>query len=213
VRRHIQHYLFPILFIAVAGIFLNAGAKPGFSINATTLSGTAAMPVSRARLEESRLFCKKNKLDTNIAFFADMSIHSGKKRFFIVDLQKSTLISSSLCCHGMGKGSTGETPVFSNENGSYCTSLGKYKTGARAYSQWGIHVHYKMHGLEKTNNKAFDRVVVLHSYDPVSEEEIYPAHLPMGWSLGCPVISNSLMTSIDGLLKHRKKNVLIWIYN
>jgi hypothetical protein len=113
----------------------------------------------------------------------------------------------------MGLGSTCSSPVFSNEKGSYCTSLGKYRTGERSYSSWGINVHYKMHGLERTNDNAFSRIVVLHSYDYVPEEEIFPEHLPLGWSLGCPVISNKLMTSIDSLLKTRKKSVLLWIYN
>jgi len=103
-------------------------------------------------------------------------------------------------------------PVFSNELGSNCTSLGKYKLGAKAYSNWGIHVHYKMHGLEATNVNAFRRIVVLHSYEPVPYDEIYPGHLPLGWSQGCPVISNTLMTKLDSLLKQRQKPVLLWIY-
>lgn len=169
--------------------------------------------IPKLKIDEALTFCKKQKMDTTIAFFVDMSIHSGKKRFFIADLQKAAVLSSGLCCHGMGKESTGETPVFSNDNGSYCTSLGKYKTGARAYSQFGIHVHYKLIGLENTNSNAFKRIVVLHSYDPVSEKEICPEHLPMGWSLGCPVVSNKMMTSVDELLKNREKPVLLWIYN
>ena len=90
--------------------------------------------------------------------------------------------------------------------------MGKYKIGKRAYSNWGINIHYKMHGLEKTNSNAFKRNVVLHSYDYVSETEIYPSHLTMGWSLGCPVVSNNLMKNIDTLLKKTKKPTLIWIF-
>jgi hypothetical protein len=162
--------------------------------------------------KEARKFCKANGLDTTIAFFIDMNIHSGKNRFFVIDLQKNIILNSGLCCHGMGMGSTEEKPVFSNTKGSNCTSLGKYKLGKRAYSNWGINVHYKMHGLENSNCNAFDRLVVLHSYDLVPEKEIYPLHLPMGWSQGCPVISNKLMTSLDELLKNKKGSVLLWIY-
>lgn len=165
------------------------------------------------RINESLVFCRKNKLDTNIAFLIDMKIHSGKKRFFVVDLQKKKVVLKSLCCHGMGGNSSEEKVNYSNVVGSNCTSLGKYKTGLRSYSQWGIHIHYKMHGLEKTNNNAFKRTIVLHSYDPISEIDIYPSHLPMGWSLGCPVISNITMTKVDSILKDKKRDVLIWIYN
>ena len=168
--------------------------------------------VSKIKLTNAMSFCKKNQLDTTIAFFVDMSIHSGKKRFFIVDLQKEKIVLSSLCCHGFGKGSTENSPVYSNEIGSNCTSLGKYQTGVRAFSNWGINIHYKMKGLEKTNNNSNKRIIVLHSYDPISEEEIYPEHLPLGWSKGCPVISNKMMIQVDKLLKERKKSVLLWIY-
>jgi hypothetical protein len=114
--------------------------------------------------------------------------------------------------YGMGQGSTGPIPVFSNENGSYCTSLGKYRIGIRSYSHYGIHVHHKMHGLEATNSNAFNRIVVLHSYYAVSETEIYPFHLSMGYSLGCPVVSDGMMTHLDGLLKKKTKPTLLWIY-
>ena len=109
--------------------------------------------------------------------------------------------------------STQEKPVFSNVEGSYCSSLGKYKIGARAYSRWGINVHYKMHGLDKTNNNAFKRWVVLHSHTPVADHDIYPKHLPLGWSQGCPVVSNEMMRKLDEMLKSAKTPLLIWIYN
>lgn len=157
-------------------------------------------------------FCKKNGFDTSVCFFVDMSIHSGKNRFFVFDLKNKKVLHSGLCCHGMGEGSTGSTPVFSNVSGSNCTSLGKYKIGIRSYSNWGIHVHYKMHGLESTNSNAFKRIVVLHSHSPVPDTQIYPFHLTMGWSLGCPVVSNELMTTLDGILKKKEKPVLLWIY-
>lgn len=168
--------------------------------------------VKNEKISEALLFCKNNKLDTSFACFVDMSLHSGKKRFFVIDLHSGKTIKSALCCHGWGKNSTETNPVFSNLYGSECTSLGKYKTGKRAYSNWGINVHYKMHGLEKTNNNAFKRMVVLHSYDPVPETEIYPQHLPLGWSKGCPVISNDIMTYLDNYLQKTKRPLLIWIY-
>ncbi|SFX72830.1 murein L,D-transpeptidase catalytic domain-containing protein [Cytophaga hutchinsonii] len=168
--------------------------------------------IDSAKIAEAFKFCKKNGYDTTTAFFVDMSIHSGRNRFFVWDFAKKKVLYEGLCCHGMGKESTGSTPVFSNESGSYCTSLGKYKIGIRSYSQWGIHVHYKMHGLESTNSNAFNRIVVLHSYSLVSNTEIYPRHLPMGYSLGCPVVCDDLMTHLDVLLKKKTKPTLLWIY-
>lgn len=128
------------------------------------------------------------------------------------DFKTNGVKYSGLCCHGYGNNSTEEKAEYSNQAGSNCTSLGKYKIGKRAYSSWGINVHYKLHGLDKTNSNAFKRIIVLHSYDYVEDKEIYPKYLPMGWSMGCPVIGNALMKKIDALLKTTKKPVLLWIY-
>jgi hypothetical protein len=173
---------------------------------------TVSEKINSVKIAEAFSYCKKNNLDTLSAFFVDMSIHSGKNRFFVWDFAHKNVLYEGLCCHGMGNGSTGSTPVFSNEHGSYCTSLGKYKIGIRSYSQYGIHVHYKLRGLESSNSNAFKRIVVLHSYIPVSETEIYPLHLSMGYSLGCPVVSDGMMTNLDALLKKKTSSTLLWIY-
>jgi len=149
-------------------------------------------------------------MNTDYCFLVDLSIHSGKSRFYVYDFKSKEIKSSALVCHGIVKNSKDDKPVYSNEIGSNCTSLGKYRIGKRAYSNWGIHIHYKLHGLEKSNSNAFARNVVLHSYDYVSEIEIYP--LTMGWSLGCPVVSNSLMKLIDSSLKKTTKPILLWIF-
>lgn len=196
---------FPKLFLPLSILFFTTCSN-------SKKAGTIVEELNDQKITEALAFCKKNQYDTTICFFVDMSIHSGKKRFFVFDQQKKTILYSGLCCHGAGEGSTASTPVFSNVSGSNCTSLGKYKLGVRSYSNWGINIHYKMHGMEATNNNAYNRIVVLHSYEPVPDTEIYPFHLTMGWSLGCPVVSNQLMTNIDGLLKQRKKPVLLWVY-
>lgn len=167
----------------------------------------------QAKADTAKAYCIKNKLDVNFCMLVDMSVHSGKNRFFVWDFAKDTVAHSGVCCHGYGMGSSETKPVFSNKPGSYCTSLGKYKTGARSYSNWGTNVHYKLHGLDATNSNAFRRIVVLHSHSPVPDKEIYPEHLPLGYSQGCPVIDNGLMTILDEMLKKSKKPMLLWIYN
>lgn len=164
------------------------------------------------KADTAMVYCKEKGFDTNICILIDMKIHPGKNRLFVWDFNKDTVIHSGLCCHGAGGKSTVLRPEFSNIPGSNCTSLGKYKIGKRSYSKWGINVHYKLHGLEKTNDKAFERIVVLHSHTPVPNKEIYPLVLPMGYSLGCPVVSNEMMKIMDELFKKTKKPVLLWIY-
>lgn len=168
--------------------------------------------IKSEKLMEAFAFAKKNQLDTGVCVMIDMSLPSGKNRLFVYDFKQKKIVISGLCAHGVGGGSTATTPVFSNVVGSNCTSLGKYKLKNRSYSNWGINIHYKMYGLEKTNSNAFKRIVVLHSYTPVPNYEIYPQTL-FGVSAGCPVISDDKMSQIDRLLIKKKKAVLLWIYN
>lgn len=161
---------------------------------------------------EALAYTKANDMNTEFCVLIDMSISLGWKRFFVYDFTQKQVIYSTLVCHGSGGGSTEEKPVFSNEPGSYCTSLGKYKIGARAYSNWGIHVHYKLHGLESTNSNAFRRIIVLHSYAPVPCEETYPNYMNL-CSEGCPIICNEAMEYMDKKLQNATKPVLLWIYD
>ena len=168
------------------------------------------------KAKEALIFCETKGYNTDFCVLIDMEIHSGKYRLFVYDFKNQKIERSALCTHGCGKDnkkSTGSQPLFSNDEGSLLTSLGKYKIGIRSYSQWGINVHYKLHGLETSNNNAFKRIIVLHSYTPIPTAEIYPAHLPMGWSFGCPVTDDETMTYLDTKLKNTKKSVLLWIYN
>lgn len=204
-----------LLKIIFSGLFLVCGvfAVYLFAQNPETTSQT------NTRLEEKAAealdFCKKNGYNTDFCILIDMKVHSGRNRMFVWNFKDNKIDRQALCAHGCGKGenrSTGGKPKFSNTDGSHLSSLGKYKIGVRSSSQWGIKVHYKMHGLEPTNNNAFKRIIVLHSHTPVPQREIYPAHMPMGWSWGCPVTDDATMTYLDGVLKKTKKPVLMWIY-
>ncbi len=201
--RNLLFFIFPI----VAAVFSFAAAT-----DRTTPGQTSAR--MRAKADSALIFCHAKGMNTEFCLLTDMAVHPGRYRLWVWDFQKGAVVLSTLCCHGCGGGSTLSTPVFSNVPGSNCTSLGKYRLGARSWSNWGIHVHYKMHGLEKTNDNAYKRIVVLHSFDPVPEREMHPLCPPMGWSLGCPVISNEAMHTIDSMMqKARNPQVLLWIYD
>ena len=160
-------------------------------------------------------FARARGYDDRHVMLIDFSIHSGKPRFFVWDAVADQVAFSSLVAHGYGNEANRSTVtdiVFSNVEGSYASSLGKYRVGARAYSQYGIHVHYKLHGLEASNDNAFKRVVVLHSYQKIPTEAIYPRHLRLGYSQGCPVIDDQAMAKVDKLMQGKAKPVLLWVY-
>lgn len=165
---------------------------------------------------ESLTFCRDHGYDTTWAILIDMSIHSGKPRLFAYDLQNQTILSQGLCSHGCGAFNWGDdqtktNPSFSNLEDSHKSSLGKYKVGKRGWSNWGIHVNYKLHGLENSNSNAFDRLIVLHSWEAVPDTNLYPSGTPEGW--GCPAVSNTQMKWLDEKIKISESPVLMWIYN
>ena len=171
--------------------------------------------ISASIVQEAKSYCVKNKMDTALFIYVNMKIHSGKNRLLVYDFKKDSLLLKGLCAHGSCNGSTGpgysgKQPKFNNIPNSYCSSLGKYKVGKRAWSKWGINVHYKLHGMDSTNSKAFERVVVLHSYDGVPNHEVYPNYAMTSW--GCPMVSNEVMKQLDSLLK-KHRNVLLWVVN
>jgi hypothetical protein len=166
--------------------------------------------------KEAFAFCQSKKMNEDFCILVDMSLHSGVNRFFVWDFKKDTVSNRFLVGHGCCDNPwsvdySKEKPKFSNKDGSHCSSLGKYKIGQRAYSDWGVHVKYVLHGLDSSNSNALARYIVFHSWEAVSDEEVYPVGTPEGW--GCPTISNSNFKKIDPILKASEKPVLMWIYN
>ena len=163
---------------------------------------------------EAAAYCKTNQFNVDYYFLLDMSIHSGKNRFFIYDFKQNKIIDESLVTHGacdhfQVNPTKYEKAKFSDKMDSHCSMKGKFKIGKRDYSSWGIHVKYWLHGMETGNKTAVDRVVVLHSWEEVSNEEIFPELSPLSW--GCPAVSDVFMKKLDGKLQENKKPVLLWI--
>lgn len=163
---------------------------------------------------EALQFCKDNDFNTDYYFLLDLSIHPGKNRFFIYDFNQKKIIEKNLVTHGScdqfeENSEKWEKAKFDSRTDSHCSMKGKYKIGKRDYSSWGINVKYWLHGLDKSNRNAVKRVVVLHSWNAVSNKEIYPDVSPLSW--GCPAVSNEFMKIIDAKLKTTKKPVLLWV--
>ena len=164
--------------------------------------------------QEALTFCKAKGFNQKFYFLLDFSIHSGKNRFYVYDFNSQKVIHQNLVTHGScdvfeENPAKNKKATFSNANNSHCSSKGKYKIGKRDYSSWGIHVKYWLHGLESSNTNAEKRVVVLHSWEAVSNEEIFPRYAPLSW--GCPAVSDEFMKFLDEKLKTTQQPVLLWI--
>ncbi|WP_289665010.1 murein L,D-transpeptidase catalytic domain-containing protein [Flavobacterium panacagri] len=210
--------VFPILF-SVLGFSCNKENKKAIVSESNQKIETVTEKKPRVEVnysnyyKEAQQYCKTNNLNQNKFILIDLGLHSGLKRFFVYDFKKKEVSKSYLVSHGCGDNQWGRTsskekPQISNEFDSHCSSVGKYVILDRGVSQWGIKVNYILQGKDKTNSNARSRAIVLHSWEAVSNSEVYPEGTPEGW--GCPAVSNESMKEIDELLKTNKK-VLMWV--
>ncbi|MCC9072569.1 murein L,D-transpeptidase catalytic domain family protein [Flavobacterium sp. F-65] len=151
---------------------------------------------------------KSSKYNTEVAFFLDMSITSGKNRFFIYDFKNNKVLDKGLVGHGSGS----ETGIpgklkFSNIKDSHSTSLGKYAIGSSYNGTFGK--AYKLYGLDQSNSNAFDRNIVLHKYWDIPFEE---QNNPITNSLGCPMVNEKFYGVIEKIIDNSKKKIILVIY-
>lgn len=146
--------------------------------------------------------------NTKVAFFVDMRIKSGKNRFFVYDLVNDKILDQGLVANGSGS----ETNVrgelkFSNEPNSNSTSLGRYAIGKSYNGMFGK--SYKLFGLDETNNNAFKRAIVLHSYSAVPEEE---QDYYISNSHGCPMVNDVFFRRLEKIIDNSKSKIILHIY-
>jgi hypothetical protein len=163
----------------------------------------------KSRANQLKIYAQEKGCCVNYCFLVDMSIHSGKNRFFVYDLVNNSIVLSGLVAHGCCNESFLAEAKFSNAPSCGCSSIGKYKVGAVYYGQYGK--SYRLYGLEPTNSNAFKRAVVLHGFSCVPDKEIFPK--PVCNSLGCAMVSKNFFIKLSAIIDQSKKPVLLWMYN
>jgi hypothetical protein len=91
--------------------------------------------------------------------------------------------------------------------GCGCTSLGRYRIGQSYHGQFGL--AFKLHGLDKTNDNAYKRFVVLHSHECVPET---PIEDEICQSDGCPTVAPGFLQQLKPIITASNKPVLLWIF-
>jgi len=150
----------------------------------------------------------QNDLSTDYCFLVDMSLPSGRNRFFIYDLKKNSIINSGLVSHGSCNETFLARPRFSNATSSGCSSLGKFKVGDFYKGKYGK--SFRLYGLDDCNSNAYKRAVVIHGYDCVPDKEIYPRVLCN--SFGCVMVSYKFFDKISNIISKSGKPIVLWIY-
>ena len=175
------------------------------------------------RAAEAFEYCKENGYSTDYCLLVDYGRHSGRVRFFLWDFEKEKPVLKSLCAHGYGKRSTARRPVFSNEVGSFCSSLGHYRVGKeKTMSKPKGRKALVLYGQDKTNSNALNRGILIH---PVSLPNfpIYPLLIPvkvhkvLGHKIrpkseGCITIPFRKYEEVSKAAKSSSKPLMLWVY-
>ena len=171
----------------------------------TSTENTAIINILTKKINN---YAIQNDLSTEYCFLVDMSLPSGRNRFFIYDLKKNSIVNSGLVAHGSCNETFLARPRFSNGSKSGCSSLGKYKVGEFYRGKYGK--SFRLYGLDDCNSNAYKRAVVIHGYDCVPDEEIYPRVLCN--SFGCAMVSYKFFDKISRVIGKSEKPIVLWIY-
>lgn len=216
----LRHSLWLLLLLGGIGLLTGCGDSSAQQVQLSPAEieaarGSILATRTAAHAAEALAFAKTEGLSTDFAILVDMAEHSGRNRFFVWDFAQPRVILSTPVSHGCGENPWGqdisrEAPTFSNTPDSHLSSLGRYRIGARGYSNWGININYRLHGLDESNSNANRRDIVFHSWDMIPDTEVFPAGTPEGY--GCPAIADAPMRQVDELLRGAGEEVLMWIY-
>lgn len=163
----------------------------------------------KAKVSEIKNYIKGKEYNQELAVFINFKIPSGKYRYFIYDLKNDKIVQKAIVSHGSGSViPKSDALQFSNVEGSYQSSLGKYSIGESYIGQFGK--AYRLKGLDSTNSNAMQRAIVLHSFGCVPDTE---SENPACLSLGCPMLSvNALKKSAEYIDQSRMPIILYAFY-
>lgn len=141
----------------------------------------------------------------NYVGIIDFTRPSTERRFFLINM-KSGEVKKYYVAHGKGSGAKYATK-FSNTPDSLQTSLGIYLGGEVYQGSYGDTL--RLYGLEGSNDKAYNRDIVLHGAWYVGEDFINSINDStkqkydrLGVSWGCPALSLEIAPKVIALLKN-----------
>jgi L,D-transpeptidase catalytic domain len=128
----------------------------------------------------------------------DFSKPSSQKRLFVINTETGNIIFKTLVAHGRNSGKE-YANSFSNAASSFASSLGFYTTSSVYNGKHGLSL--RLNGCEKGfNDNAYNRAIVLHGADYVSESFIEQNGF-LGRSHGCPAVPAALSKKIIDTIK------------
>lgn len=141
----------------------------------------------------------------NHVVIIDYSQSSTSARLFLLNTSNGN-VEKFYVAHGVNSGENYATR-FSNTSGSKQTSIGFFLTGSTYYGGHGETLY--LFGLENSNNRAYERAIVMHGAPYVSKEFI-EKYGRLGRSWGCPAVTQ---TAIKKLIPLIKNGAILYAYH
>lgn len=136
----------------------------------------------------------------------DFTKPSTEKRFCVIDLKQRRILFKSYVAHGKNSGEN-YAVSFSNQPGSYKSSLGLFRTGETYFGKNGYSLI--LEGLEKNkNDMARKRAIVIHGAD-YADPIMIPKQGRLGRSQGCPALPPAVS---DKIINAIKQGTLLYIH-
>ncbi len=136
----------------------------------------------------------------------DFTRPSTVERFCVVDLLHLKVLFKSHVAHGRRSGDN-YAVSFSNQPGSFMSSLGVFRTGSTYYGKNGYSL--LLDGLEQgINDKARERAIVIHGA-PYADPLVLKEQERLGRSLGCPALPPAISGEVIDAIKD---GVILYIY-
>ena len=212
--------IFYLIFLLIPAVnnarIVKSGANNGAKIlskDVYTVVGLAETGLDRTVFDLAikglkKLDSKGKLLNPTIVTIADYSQSSNKKRLYVIDLKNKKLLFNTYVAHGRNTGAE-FARYFSNDEGSYKSSLGFYIT---EHPITGSPTGFSLmiNGVEKGfNDHACRRAIIVHGANYVSEDFIRK-NGRLGRSQGCPALPPELNKPI---IETIKDGTCLFIYN
>ena len=179
-----------------------------FSCESKSQEKVLVKDISKEKISEIKNYVAGKKYNQDLAIFIDFRIPSNKFRFFIYDFKNNKILEKAIVSHGSGSViKNSDEFKFSNIEGSYQSSLGKYEIANSYVGTFGK--SYRLKGLDKTNSNAMQRAIVLHSLGCVPDSE---SENPACLSLGCPMLSKNFFTIAAKYIDSSKKPIILYAF-
>ena len=187
--------LFLVSILAVAGATARAGDLESTLLGEAEGLHPAALHAALVSWES--LHAKGEALRPLLAVI-DYGLPSTEKRMWVFDLASQSLLFHDLVAHGRNSGGD-VARWFSNEDGSYMSSLGAFVTGEAYVGHNGYSM--RLRGADAAvNDRAEARAIVLHGA-PYVDEGVAAALGRLGRSLGCPAVRPAIAHELIDQIK------------